>query len=88
VLTGHMHCYERTLPVINGTVYREGVSADGATMVQPAAPVYIVQGTAGAAIIEQFIKPVPGMTIVSGAAIRCHMVRTECAFCFSQNGLS
>lgn len=73
VLTGHMHCYERTLPVINGTVYTEGVSSDGSVLTQPQAPVYIVQGTAGAAIIEKFVKPAPGSSRFMDSS-RCSLV--------------
>jgi len=59
VLTGHMHCYERTFPVINGTAIKAGVSSDGHTYVSPQAPVYIVHGTAGAMIWEKWVTPTP-----------------------------
>jgi acid phosphatase type 7 len=56
VLTGHMHCYETTWPVNNGTVISKGV--DG-TFTNPAAPIYVVQGTAGAVIWEKWVEPAP-----------------------------
>eukprot|EP00762_Andalucia_godoyi_P002053 ANDGO_02468.mRNA.1 Purple acid phosphatase 18 len=58
VLTGHMHCYERTYPVNNGQVLTSpGSSAN--LYVDPQAPVYITQGTAGAFIHETWEQPAP-----------------------------
>jgi len=56
VLTGHMHCYERTYPYYNGTVY---ASSGQDYFVSPGAPIYMTQGTAGAMIAETWIDPQP-----------------------------
>jgi len=42
VMTGHMHCYERSYPVNNGTVDTASVRNIN-TIVNPAYPIYIVQ---------------------------------------------
>jgi len=55
VLTGHMHCYERTYPNINGTVTIPGTN----NFTNIDQPIYIVQGTAGALIAERWIEPQP-----------------------------
>jgi hypothetical protein len=49
VLTGHEHCYERTLPVYNMTVYgaSEGQGQPGDRFVRPGAPVHVMVGTGG-----------------------------------------
>lgn len=49
VLTGHEHCYERTLPVYNQTVYgaTEGQGKAGDRFVRPGAPVHVMVGTGG-----------------------------------------
>jgi len=55
-LTGHMHCYERTYPTINGTTN----SIPGSNnYTNPTEPIHIVQGTAGAWIGERWINPEP-----------------------------
>lgn len=59
VFTGHMHCYERTYPVFaNGTI-APGVHAGQNSYTNPQAPVYIVQGNAGAMVLETWIDPQP-----------------------------
>jgi predicted MPP superfamily phosphohydrolase len=57
VLTGHMHCYERTYPTLNGQVV--GAQPGQNTFVNPQAPIYITQGTSGAMIIEEWVDPQP-----------------------------
>lgn len=51
VLTGHEHCYERTLPVYNMTVYGNstGHGQPGDRFVRPGAPVHVMVGTGGEA---------------------------------------
>ena len=56
-ITGHQHQYERTHPVFNGTVASTGGS--NATYVNPGAPVYVVQGTAGAFVSGDWADPQP-----------------------------
>ena len=56
-LTGHQHQYERTHAVFNGTVASTG--APNATYVNPGAPVYVVQGTAGAFVSGDWVDPQP-----------------------------
>jgi len=56
VLTGHMHCYERTYPVNNGTVH---ATPGQKVFTKPDWPIYMVQGTAGALIVEKWIDPQP-----------------------------
>ena len=55
-ITGHQHQYERTFPVFNGTVASVG---DNSTFVNPGAPVYVVQGTAGAFVSGDWADPQP-----------------------------
>lgn len=57
IQTGHMHCYERTWPVLNGKALIEGQNKTH--YIKPNAPVYIVQGTAGALSHEKWIDPLP-----------------------------
>jgi len=56
VLTGHMHCYERTYPTFNGTV---NVPPGTSNYTNPTYPIYVVQGTAGAFIGETWVQPQP-----------------------------
>jgi hypothetical protein len=58
VFTGHQHMYERIFPVFNGTVDSSAVK-DKHTYLNPRTPTYIVQGTAGAVIKEEFVQPAP-----------------------------
>lgn len=46
IQTGHMHCYERTWPVLKGKALKDGQNTTH--YVKPGAPIYVVQGTAGA----------------------------------------
>jgi len=62
VLTGHMHCYERTWPTYNGTVI--GSTTNSTYFEDPAAPIYIVQGTAGALQIEKWVTPQPAWSLI------------------------
>jgi len=76
VLTGHEHCYERTMPVMNGTVVGGNPSSEPLCSTPLAneiatnqtmqvwkdlegAPIYVVQGTAGAAQWDSFVNPQP-----------------------------
>lgn len=63
VLTGHMHAYERTHPVLNGTVVsqpRANAAPGGADVYDaPRAPAYLVIGSAGALIEESWVDPKP-----------------------------
>lgn len=58
VLNGHQHCYERTYPFYKDKV----IITEGSTenvYLNPQAPVYMTQGTAGALMRERWIKPIP-----------------------------
>lgn len=57
VQVGHLHNYERTYPTFKGKPVMDGVNYTH--YVNPKAPVYIVQGTAGALIRERFVHPTP-----------------------------
>ncbi len=57
VQTGHLHCYERTWPTYKGKALTEGHKEDH--FYNPKAPVYVVQGSAGALIREKWINPKP-----------------------------
>lgn len=58
VFAGHIHSYETTFPVINGTVM--GAPApNSSTFLDPAAPVYVVGGTSGALPENVFLDPPP-----------------------------
>lgn len=57
VQVGHLHNYERTWPTYKGKAVLKGTNSTH--YVDPQAPVYVVQGTAGALIREKFIKPKP-----------------------------
>lgn len=57
VMTGHMHCYERTYPFYKGKVISKGVKDEGKVFINPKAPIYITQGTAGAMIREKWLMP-------------------------------
>lgn len=62
VQTGHLHDYERTYPTFNGNPVMDGVNHTH--YINPRAPIYVVQGTAGALIREKFIKPKPEWSAV------------------------
>mmetsp|Transcript_26845 Transcript_26845/g.86318 ORF Transcript_26845/g.86318 Transcript_26845/m.86318 type:complete len:523 (+) Transcript_26845:29-1597(+) len=68
VLTGHMHCYERTHPVYNGTVMamptRDPATGDADVYQSPKAPLFLVQGMAGALIEESWVSPAPSWAAV------------------------
>lgn len=57
VQVGHLHNYERTWPIYKGKAVKAG--ANHTHYIDPQAPVYVVQGTAGALVREKFIKPAP-----------------------------
>lgn len=63
MLQGHVHCAERIHAQFNGTVMtqptNEGSGPASNTYRNPTAPVYIVQGTAGAFQKEHFMDPAP-----------------------------
>jgi hypothetical protein len=61
VQTGHLHCYERTWPTYKGHAIKDGHKENH--FYNPTAPVYVVQGTAGALIRETYIKPQPEWSI-------------------------
>jgi len=55
VFAGHIHCYERTYPTINGTT--NPPYTNNYTNINE--PIYIVQGTSGAWIGDEWIRPEP-----------------------------
>lgn len=67
VITGHMHVYERTHPVVNGTVTNlpsgsiptpsGGPAADVYT--NPSAPIHLTVGSAGAMQADSWVSPIP-----------------------------
>lgn len=61
VVNGHMHCYERTWPNNNGTT---SDTQNLNVFNQPSNPIWIVQGNAGAAIVERWIEPQPAWSAV------------------------
>lgn len=61
VQVGHLHNYERTWPTYKGQALKQGTNHTH--YVDPAAPVYVVQGTAGALIRERFVKPAPEWSV-------------------------
>jgi len=62
-IAGHIHSYEYTFPVFNGTVlggYAPGTeNTTMPTFVDPPAPIYVVQGTSGALPENVFFDPAP-----------------------------
>jgi len=63
VFTGHMHMYERTYPIFNGTV----VDPSPKIYKSPKAAIYVTQGNAGAIIRETFIEPQPKWSFIRKA---------------------
>lgn len=61
VVTGHMHMYERTNVVYNGTAFSTPTQN---SFVNPPHPIYVVQGTAGAMILETLVDPQPAWSAV------------------------
>ena len=59
VLQGHIHSFDRTHAVRNGTVIQRGSGQGNATYVNPGAPIYVVQGTSGALPENVFFDPPP-----------------------------
>ncbi|KAF0687049.1 Aste57867_21188 [Aphanomyces stellatus] len=47
VVMGHVHSYERHVPIAHGKPIRDGVNADASIYHNPKAPVYILTGSAG-----------------------------------------
>jgi len=64
VITGHEHLYERMQAVANGTVVSRANAANNNTYAAPAAPVYVVQGTAGAFVTGDWATPQPDWSAV------------------------
>jgi hypothetical protein len=56
---GHMHCYERTCPVINGICQ--------GTPEKPGAPIHFIIGMAGRALMDTWTSPLPDWSIVQTA---------------------
>ena len=61
VQNGHLHNYERTYPIYKGKAVMRGVNHTH--YLDPEAPVYMTQGTAGALIREKFVKPAPEWSV-------------------------
>lgn len=61
VIVGHVHSYERTMPVFQGYVATNSSvpGSDDHQFVDPPHPIYMVQGTAGAMIDESWLEPRP-----------------------------
>lgn len=59
--SGHQHCYERTWPMINGTSV---TYSNNRVYRNPGRPSYIVQGTAGAFIGEEWVEPRPSWIVL------------------------
>jgi len=64
-LCGHMHCYERIYPVINGTVISHG--SGGKTFTNPGAPIHVVQGTGGIFTDKKWVQPTPAWSASTGS---------------------
>jgi hypothetical protein len=60
-IAGHIHSWEYTYPVFNGTVesYPAPGNSTTPTFVSPTAPIYVVQGTSGALPENVFFDPPP-----------------------------
>lgn len=68
VLQGHEHCYERSaaVDVVTGNISTlPSGTPDNAVYTNPGAPIYIVQGTAGADQRETFETPTPAWSLVA-----------------------
>jgi 3',5'-cyclic AMP phosphodiesterase CpdA len=59
VLQGHIHSFDRTHAVRNGTVIQRGSGQGNSTYASPGAPIYVVQGTSGALPENVFFDPPP-----------------------------
>jgi hypothetical protein len=59
VLAGHIHSYDRTHPVHNGSVVGPLPPANASVYVDPAAPLYVCAGTSGALPENVFVEPPP-----------------------------
>jgi len=64
-LAGHMHCYERIFPTINGTVISYG--KDKKTFENPGAPMQVVQGTGGVFTDKKWVQPAPTWSAKTGS---------------------
>ncbi|GAB9469140.1 Calcineurin-like phosphoesterase [Globisporangium polare] len=47
VISGHVHSYERHLPIARSKAVMDGVSSDKKTYASPKAPVYVISGASG-----------------------------------------
>ena len=59
VLSGHIHSFDRTHPVYNGSVVGPVPPANASIYIDPAAPLYVCAGTSGALPENVFIEPPP-----------------------------
>ena len=59
VLSGHIHSYDRTHPVRNGSVVGPLPPANASVYVNAAAPLYVCAGTSGALPENVFVEPPP-----------------------------
>ena len=67
VITGHEHLYERMNAVANGTVVAPAAGVNN-TYAAPGAPVYAVQGTAGAFVGGDWMQPQPAWSAFRNSA--------------------
>jgi hypothetical protein len=66
-VTGHLHCYERIHPNINGTKVQLPITDPATAQVKyqdPSYPVHIVQGNAGGLQEEKWIKQRPAWSAI------------------------
>ena len=64
VLSGHIHSFDRTHPVHNGTVIGPVPPANASIYVDAAAPLYVCAGTSGALPENVFVEPPPAWSAV------------------------
>jgi hypothetical protein len=64
VLSGHIHSYDRTHAVFNGSVIGPVPPANASVYVHPAAPLYVCAGTSGALPENVFVEPPPTWSAV------------------------
>jgi len=58
-LSGHLHAYERTMPVHSSRLCHDSSAGDGTHFVQPCAPVFVVNGDAGTPALHYDTLPAP-----------------------------
>jgi hypothetical protein len=59
VLSGHIHSFDRTHPVYNGSVLGPLPPTNSSVYIDPVAPLYVCAGTSGALPENVFIEPPP-----------------------------